>query len=699
MAYQLTDEDKRLAQEIGMRQFQETQPAQPAKKTSGGLGSFLLGLLPGGSLLDKGLRGEEISGGDVATEVGLSLVPFGLGKLAKGAKGILGGTKGAAKTVASDLPPKKLNAFNRLSPSRNTDDMPEGATILGQQDEPSKFSLGGKLKSMGDRALLNQYGTISSPVSRSTNPTQTVSELADIGITKPDDAERIASMFTGSEGLVNKAVLRATGNAGGVDTSKLRDVFEDAISNYGVVDKDADSLRKVFNAQSERLFGGRTGSLNPLANPDDTLAVMKAFEKRRANLLGKGDNYRLSTPERGDQASVLGLVTDELEDALYRGAGANKNLKDVLTPEFRSNLVSLNPGSVQWEKFVDDKVMGAKGVDELRSSMAPFVRVRKMIDDAETNAMTFGGRTGNAAQMLTSGGGFLGGIKDAVAGLASGPVSRVAGNTLRAAGQKLDGGGAVPGVGATATPTASRGMFSNIMSNPVTSFLLPQAGVRAGADLLGLRQGETAIAQEPQPGMGIPGGAGAEGMLGAPAGETESIYTREAAAQDIQNDLQTTGGANMEKYLKLYEFLNPEGGAGGKANANTQKALAQSANADSTLRQLEGALAQAGGAGGPVAGNIGSFFGGLGLNNDVKTYNDLVGGSTTQIAKALGETGAMSDADRAAYSKLLPKVTDTPQVAAAKFAALRERMAAAQQNTLQYGAGSGVEDALAAMAF
>lgn len=683
MPYELNDRDRELARQIGMQQFRQSQPAAVQKPNdSGGLGGFLLGLLPGGSLLDKGLKGEEISGGDVATEVGLSLLPFGLGKLAKGAKGILGGGRTIAR--AADQPTSRLNAFNRLSPSRALDT--ESSSVpraLSQQSEPSKFSFPGKLQEMGNNLLLNQYGTISKPVARSTNPTRTIAELADMGITRPSDAERVASMFTGSEGLVNKAVLKATGGAKGVDTSTLRGIFEDAIASHGVVDKDAQSLRNVFDAQMERLYGGRMGSLNPLSDPNETLAVMKSLERRRADLLGKGDNYRMSTPERADQAGVLKLVTDEMEDALYRGAGADKNLKKVLTPELRSSLLSLNPNNAQWQKYIDDKVMGSASIKELRSSMAPFVRVGKIIDEGDVNAITAGGRQGNAAQ------GILGTVRDAAANLASGPAARVAGNVLRATGKRLEDGASVLPQGG--------GRVGNMLANPAAKFLLPQAGVRLGADALGLRGGETASAQElPME----PGRMDAAGLLGgAQKPESGSIYTREAAAQDIQNDLQTTGGANMEKYLKLYEFLNPEDGAGGKTNANTQKALAQSANADSTLRQLEGALAQAGGAGGPVGGNIGSFFGGLGLNNDVKTYNDLVGGSTTQIAKALGETGAMSDADRAAYSNLLPKVTDTPQVAAAKFAALRERMAAAQQNTLQYGAGSGVEDALAAMAF
>jgi hypothetical protein len=246
------------------------------------------------------------------------------------------------------------------------------------------------------------------------------------------------------------------------------------------------------------------------------------------------------------------------------------------------------------------------------------------------------------------------------------------------------------------------------LNSPMGKIASTQLGARAlTGNLPGQEQPtpEMTGLEQPQidPMTGMPavessmGGMDGSSVLGG-ASPAQSIYTREAVAQDIQRDLQATGGANMDKYITLFNFLNPEGSQG-KPNATTQKSLSQSANADATLQQLESILAQAGGSGGPIGGNISSFFGSLGLNNEAKTYNDLASGSVTQIAKALGETGAMSDADRVAYANLIPRITDTPAVASAKFAALRQRMETAKGNTLQYGAGDGVAEALAAAGY
>jgi hypothetical protein len=192
-------------------------------------------------------------------------------------------------------------------------------------------------------------------------------------------------------------------------------------------------------------------------------------------------------------------------------------------------------------------------------------------------------------------------------------------------------------------------------------------------------------------------------MTNAPTGETAGMedpslqapsnpfgVSKDEVGEALVRAMQANDETAISQLKTLYGLVSDYEDSQAQStdmNATTQKALSQSANADSTLTQLEQLLNNAGGAGGPVGGNISSFFGNMGLNGDAKTYNDLANGSVTQIAKALGETGAMSDSDRVAYQALLPKITDTKEVAANKFRALRERMAAAHQNTLQYGAG------------
>lgn len=644
--YELNDEDRALAQSIADQRL-ASQAVTEKKPSSGGLGSFLLNLLPGGSLLDKGLRGEQITGGDVATEVGLSLVPFGLGKVARGAGALLRGGKAAA-----------------------------GGGLKGR--------LGQALENRGQDLLGSQANLTRAEGRRiGANPSDVLGSINQrTGLTRMDDMAQVAKGVTGRDGAYSELTRNAVGNIPGVDIGDLRTMGSDILANKAplITGRQKDSLLESFKNAGVTMRGGASGTLNPLADPSAALDTSRNFRAMASDI------KKSATVSAKDQqlANVYNDLAKSIEDSIYKSPGINEGLK-MASPDRARDLLAMaenapNRAQAKAYRKLADEVKNIGDVPALRTAQKDFVNLGK-IDEATARAMQgAGAQLGDQMQGL-------GKIVQKPTNIVAMPLNAATpavGGLMTRAGRALQGTGG----------------GSGMLSSPLAQFLLPQAGARLGADVLGLRGSQEASAMPSDTSEVSGAGGQAASLLGGSGGQEEStIYTREAAAQDIQNDLQATGGANMEKYLKLYEFLNPQGTGVGKANANTQKALAQSANADSTLRQLEGMLQGAGGASGPVGGNIASFLGGVGLNNNVKTYNDLASGSVTQIAKALGETGAMSDADRAAYMNLLPKVTDTPQVAAAKFEALRERMAAAQQNTLQYGAGNGVEEALAALSY
>lgn len=643
MAYELNDQDRELARQIGMQQFQQSQPVTAQKpKKDGGIGSFLLGMLPGGSLLDKGLKGEEISGGDIATEAALSLVPFGLGKLARGAKGIMGGAKAAQPGLLSRVGKGLEN---------------KGQDLLGTQANLTRAE--------GRRIGANP-AEILGGINRRT------------GLTKMDDMAQVAKGVTGQDGAYSELTRNAVGNIPGVDIGDIRSIGADILANKAplITGKQKDSILESFNNSAVTARGGSAGSLNPLAAPQETLDMSRNFRAMASDIT---KSPTVSAKDR-QLANVYNDLAKNIEDRIYSSPGIDEGLK-LAAPDRAADLLRMAesaPSRAQAKAYkkLAEEIQGIGDVKSLRTAQKDFVNLGK-VDEATARA-----QAGAGAQ--------LGDQMQGLGKIAQKPTNLIA----------MPLNAATPAVGGMMTRAgrALQGTGGGMMSNPAMRFLAPQAGVRLGADALGLRGGEEAAAAQQEAAlgadaMGVLGGASGTGAMAGKA-EPQSMYSRENAAMDIQNDLQRTGGENMEKYLKLYEFMNPET-KGGKANATTQKALAQSANADSTLQQLEAMMQQAGGAGGPVGGNLSSFFGGLGLNNNAKTYNDLASGSVTQIAKALGETGAMSDSDRVAYQNLIPKITDTQEVAAAKFAALRERMAAAQNSALQYGAGSGIEDALA----
>lgn len=656
MTYVLNDQDRELAKQIGMQQFQQSQPKPVQKpKDSGGIGSFLLGMLPGGSLLDKGLKGEQITGGDVAGEIGLSLLPFGLGKIAKGAKGIMGGAKAA-----------------------------NGANVLS--NKPGLMSRMGKgLENKGQDLLGTQANLTRAEGRRiGANPAEILGSINQrTGLTKMDDMAQVAKGVTGQDGAFSELTRNAVGNIPGVDIGDLRNIGADILQNRAplITGKQKDSLLDSFKNTGVMVRGGASGSLNPLADPSAALDASRNFRAMASDIT---KSPTVSAKDR-QLANVYNDLAKNIEGSIYKSPGIDEGLK-LAAPDRAADLLRAAenaPTRAQAKAYrrLAEEIKGIGDVKSLRTAQKDFVNLSK-VDEATARA-----QAGAGAQ--------LGDQMQGLGKIAQKPTNLIA-MPLNAATPAV--GGLITKAGRALQGTGSGG---GMLSNPLVRFLAPQAGVRLGADVLGLRGGEEAAAtllDNPAVDAGsILGGASG---IGAKSGQSspQSMYSRENAAMDIQNDLQRTGGENMEKYLKLYEFMNPEDKTG-KANATTQKALAQSKNADATLGQLEAMLKQAGGAGGPVGGNVSSFFGGLGMNNNAKAYNDLASGSVTQIAKALGETGAMSDADRVAYANLIPRITDTPEVAQAKFAALRERMATAQSSALQYGAGSGIEDALAAAGY
>lgn len=264
------------------------------------------------------------------------------------------------------------------------------------QNINSKTSAAGQLRLKAAQALLDQYGTIDKPMARSANALENVQRVADAGFVKPADVENIINNITGANGKVTKLTQKLVSNAKPVDTSSdISKIIDEQIALNGLSGtSDEKAIRASIDAQLSRLPSRREGSITGLDQPEDVFDTIKALEKRSAELKGKsGNNYRLTTPERGDKAKVLDSITEVLKDRLYGGA----NIEGVLTPEVASELKSLAPKNEKWANYVDNTIMKSGDVGELRSTVAPFVNMGKVIDNQYMNYGTYGQRVGDAA--------------------------------------------------------------------------------------------------------------------------------------------------------------------------------------------------------------------------------------------------------------------------------------------------------------
>lgn len=131
--------NSRVMQNQSRTQARQTQDQPVASKSGTGFGSFFLGLLPGGSLIDKKMHNEQITSGDVALEAGLSVIPFGLGKAFRAAKGGVKAAKGvkAANDVNNATRRELADLFVNKAPSPNR----TASTLLKQSTISPKSTL------------------------------------------------------------------------------------------------------------------------------------------------------------------------------------------------------------------------------------------------------------------------------------------------------------------------------------------------------------------------------------------------------------------------------------------------------------------------------------------------------------------------------------------------------------------------------
>ena len=302
-----------------------------------------------------------------------------------------------------DNPALKGAINNPSSPTTGTSPIRDSSNALvdqtlsqNNQNINSKTSAAGQLRLKAAQALLDQYGTIDKPMARSANALENVQRVADAGFVKPADVENIINNITGANGKVTKLTQKLVSNAKPVDTSSdISKIIDEQIALNGLSGtSDEKAIRASIDAQLNRLPSRREGSITGLDQPEDVFDTIKALEKRSAELKGKsGNNYRLTTPERGDKAKVLDSITEVLKDRLYGGA----NIEGVLTPEVASELKGLAPKNEKWANYVDNTIMKSGDVGELRSTVAPFVNMGKVIDNQYMNYGTYGQRVGDAA--------------------------------------------------------------------------------------------------------------------------------------------------------------------------------------------------------------------------------------------------------------------------------------------------------------
>lgn len=176
------------------------------------------------------------------------------------------------------------------------------------------------------------------------------------------------------------------------------------------------------------------------------------------------------------------------------------------------------------------------------------------------------------------------------------------------------------------------------------------------------------------------------GLMNAPGDvgatqDVESPYPLQNLMADIQANPK-----QASTFMSLYKLLNPDTGMSASQKASMQKA----GGAINALNQLESLYSEAGGGQGRASGIFSSLLGKAGVGNteSVNAFNQIRASLAAPIARAMGESGVLTDRDREVYANMLPSINDRPEEARRKLQAVQELFQGNISNISSLGGGS-----------
>lgn len=192
-----------------------------------------------------------------------------------------------------------------------------------------------------------------------------------------------------------------------------------------------------------------------------------------------------------------------------------------------------------------------------------------------------------------------------------------------------------------------------------------------------------------------PYGTATQPSIAGQTPQNQMVIPREAIVQAMMQDLASTGGKNIDKLQKFFEFANYDAlqaassGGAGELNADQKKNLLKVANVDTQLAQLQ-AFVDSGffpdqpqwqaSLGGIWSRNIGRQ-----IDPEMRTYIAQLKGRGIQVIRALGEVGNLSQSEQEAAINNLPAVGDNLETAQMKIQALRNLFSEVRNNIVTYG--------------
>lgn len=645
------------------------------------------GFEPSALIAEGGGLGGALAGGAAGAAIG-SVVPIigtAIGGLAGAALGgFLGGTTGSVaeqkvrdKKVDSGKA-LKFGAIEGLTSAGPIKLLKTGKAALGAAktgvavrpavDEALSSTLisrlagraGKSLETTGGKLMNSQTDLTRAEMRRIgvNTPEMFMQMNSKYGLSKLDDVAQVSRNVTGQNGVHSEAVRNVLFNGPGIETSDLRATLP------GLLDKRAPLVdapaRKRIQTQLDNAIQSMYADqpLNPLANPGAAFDIAKSF-RDQARQLKSGAN-----PSGAEKqlSQVYNDLAGGLEKKLYAQPGVEGALplvRDNMVKTYQSLASGVTGAQRRAYQRLAEEAAQIKTVADLRTAQKIWVEAAQV--DQKTAAAA-----GNAATKLGGGGGIVSRAGNA----ALDAISPSLGAAAASSGRGVAGGGSLLGsVNNTATRSLAGAGVAN-MGNTVPTGA-PSIDDQPSQSPGGLMNNGVPMGQDWTPSV-----TGRQGTQQGTSDYYLSGAQRAAAAGDFDSAKMLMGMASAVSDLNGSQMTNSQ-----------QKGVLSMKNAVSQVEQLEQLFNQAGGGQGRLGGSVGGLLGRVGLNAEAQAYRQKRAGAATLIARALGESGTMTDQDIKRAVDQIPDITDTGEEAQIKWGAIRQILNQVGQNTLSTSNG------------
>lgn len=655
-----------------------------------GIGSKLLNNKVATSTLGRGAISGAVGG---ATGGGTSAA-LGGGDIGQAAiqGGITGGLTGAAQagliSGANALKQGISNRINNKTTTQPTNVLNDGTPDYTKPKDWNGAELTlekkGVIGGLGDRlknvskGIKDQdvYNSLYSKTAEKVNQNNSIERLRNLGF-EPKDY----------------------GNAAKISTATNK-FFDDIVANSNASITDPELATRLYNPQdvtfqTNKLQQAYTDNVNNLmsklekgATPGnysvkDLLDESRVFSKKAATEYRKGidvngNDVGNGRSDLGDAYMKISRDLRGLADAGMDGLGDNYT---------KSQLTAMLKNMGANDKVIDYMTDYGNLSDAIRKTSL-FEDARQMNNEISKTKIRRNANAGSSKNILTRVADKTGvtQLLDTVAE----PVGRIAGGAAEKLGtglQKLD------------TAIQNTTPISESTNLALGNFIGRTAGQQAAAN--NVQNARKAQDYQNLENMFSGLQSGSNGLSTAQSGDIMGTYPTQAQANPLEEQLNNiANGMNLamaagdfnaynqlaslyKNAYSIYQLQAKSTGTGASEMSTAEKnQIAKLQSAGTALDQLEELYNKAGGGQGVIGGNIANFLGGLGLNSDVNTYNQLAQGLINQIGAAIGKTDSLNTEGEVQRAlSLVPKITDDNQTAMNKLATLRSLL---QTNTGTY---------------